>query len=217
MVKRKRTKTYLFTVEGETEKWYFEWLRNLINNTEESFYKVSLKTTIQKNPLKYVKSLYNIYETDIYHFCDYESNEDCHVKNFKDTMSNLKAAKKLNKKIDYRLGYSNFTFDLWIILHKMDCNGPKNHRDHYLAELNKSYNEHFENMDSYKSEDNFKRILGTLNLSNVTEAVKRAKSIMEENKKHYKLHECNGYKYYTNNPSLTVGEAVEQILMDCKL
>ena len=28
---RKETKKYFFTVEGETEEWYFEWLQMAIN------------------------------------------------------------------------------------------------------------------------------------------------------------------------------------------
>ena len=29
---------------------------------------------------------------------------------------------KVEKNITYKLGYSNFTFELWMILHKQDCN-----------------------------------------------------------------------------------------------
>ena len=29
---RKETKKYYFSVEGETEKWYLEWLENTINS-----------------------------------------------------------------------------------------------------------------------------------------------------------------------------------------
>ncbi|MGN0319053.1 MAG: hypothetical protein ACI4E1_14070 [Lachnospira sp.] len=32
MIKRKFTKNNFFTVEDETEKWYLEWLRNIIND-----------------------------------------------------------------------------------------------------------------------------------------------------------------------------------------
>ncbi|MDR2728356.1 MAG: RloB family protein [Chitinispirillales bacterium] len=218
MTKRKHTKTYLFTVEGETEKWYFERLQHLINNDLNSSYTVSLKVAIQKNPLKYVKGLRNIYKTVIYHFCDYESNEQCHVDQFKKTIDMLKEAKKLGKQIDYKLCYSNFTFDLWILLHKYDAKSSIIHRRNYLELLNRAYDKRFENMDSYKSEENFKRILSRLNLSDVIEAVKRAKFIMQENKNRgYTLHQYKGYKFYKENPSLMVWEAIEKILKDCNL
>lgn len=42
MIKRKSTKKYFFTVEGETEKWYLEWLRDRINECEKANFKVSL-------------------------------------------------------------------------------------------------------------------------------------------------------------------------------
>lgn len=35
----------------------------------------------------------------------------------------MKAAQNSGKDIKYQLGYSNFTFELWIIVHKTDCNG----------------------------------------------------------------------------------------------
>ena len=35
---RKETKKYYFTVEGETEKWYFEWLQRTINSTPAALY-----------------------------------------------------------------------------------------------------------------------------------------------------------------------------------
>ena len=36
------TKKYTLTVEGETEKWYFLWLRDQINKYEGRMYNVSI-------------------------------------------------------------------------------------------------------------------------------------------------------------------------------
>lgn len=55
MAERKETKKYAFTVEGETEKWYFDWLEKTINNTEESEYKVSVLSKVQQSPMKFAK------------------------------------------------------------------------------------------------------------------------------------------------------------------
>lgn len=55
MINRKSTKKYFFTVEGETEKWYLEWLRDRINECEKAGFKVSFDIQIQKNPLKILK------------------------------------------------------------------------------------------------------------------------------------------------------------------
>ena len=58
MVKRLQYSTYVLTVEGECEKWYFEHLRNLINANEDKkktcVYKPDIKTN--KNPKSYAKS-----------------------------------------------------------------------------------------------------------------------------------------------------------------
>ncbi|WP_077609558.1 RloB domain-containing protein [Clostridium sp. Marseille-P2415] len=218
MVLRKSTKKYYFSVEGETEQWYLIWLQDRINKTEKAAFKVSFDCPVQKNPLKRAKSLVVIGKTEIYHLSDYESDERVHVQGFQDTMDNMKKAKELGKQIDYRFGYSNLTFDLWIILHKTDCYGSFTHRKHYLAPLNRAYGEHFESMDEYKHEDNFKRVLGKLQLSDVCDAVNRAKAIMKKNHENgYILHQYKGYRYYKENPSLAIWEAIEKILKDCKL
>lgn len=218
MAKRKSTKKYYFSVEGETEQWYLKWLQDRINEKEEATYKVSLDCPIQKNPLKRAKSLVVTGKTEVWHISDYESDEPIHVKEFIETMDNMKAAKSLGKQISYQFGYSNLTFDLWIVLHMGDCNGSISHRKNYLAPLNRAYDEHFENMDEYKHEANFKRCLGKLQLSNVIDAVNRAKTIMQNNQNNgYTLQQYKGYKYYKENPSLAIWEVIEKILKDCGL
>lgn len=218
MEKRKSTKKYYFSVEGETEQWYLKWLQDRINEKQEAVYKVSLDCPVQKNPLKRAKSLVVTGKTEVWHISDYESDEPIHVKQFTETMDNMKEAKSLGKQISYQFGYSNLTFDLWIVLHMVDCNGSISHRRNYLTPLNRAYDEHFESMDEYKHETNFKRCLGKLQLSSVIDAVNRAKIIMENNKKNgYTLQQYKGYKYYKENPSLAIWEVIEKILKDCAL
>ena len=36
------TKKFVFTVEGETEQWYLEWLRDQINQSESRTYNVAV-------------------------------------------------------------------------------------------------------------------------------------------------------------------------------
>ena len=89
MIKRKTTKKYYFTVEGETEKWYLEWLRDRINECEEAEFKVSFDAQIQKNPLKRAKSLIATGKTEIWHLSDYESDDPVHVKQFLETIQDI--------------------------------------------------------------------------------------------------------------------------------
>ena len=125
---RKETKKYYFSVEGETEKWYLDWLQKTINSITESKYNVKLDSKIQKNPLTRVKGMTLLESTEITHVFDRESEDDVHVKQFQETLDRMSDAEQLGKDIKYKLGYSNFTFELWIILHKTDCNGAKTHR-----------------------------------------------------------------------------------------
>ena len=90
----------------------------------------------------------------------------------------------------------------------------KNVLPNYVVKLE----EKFENLDQYKHEDNFKRCLSKLELEDVREAIRRSRTIMEQNQKDgKKLTQYKGFKYYTENPSLTIFEAVEEILKDCGL
>lgn len=133
-------------------------------------------------------------------------------------MDNMKKAKELGKQITYKFGYTNFTFDLWIILHKVDCNSQFSHRRQYIVPINRAFNENFDGMNEYKHEDNFKRILNQLTLMDVINAVNRAKFIMQCNKENgYVLQTYKGYKYYKENPSLAIWEVIEKILKDCEL
>lgn len=53
----KKCKEYYLSVEGETEKWYFECLKELINDFPEAKYKVKWEPKIQKSPLRYAKTI----------------------------------------------------------------------------------------------------------------------------------------------------------------
>ena len=53
--KRKQTKRFNFSVEGETEKWYLEWLRDVINKEPARVFNVSFNIKVEKNPVKMVK------------------------------------------------------------------------------------------------------------------------------------------------------------------
>lgn len=215
---RKENRTYYFSVEGETEKWYLDWLQGLINANPATKYTVKLDSKIQKDPLARAKGLTILGETEITHIFDRESEEDLHVRQFKKTLDRMNTAQNIGKSITYRLGYSNFTFELWMILHKADCNGSLVNRSQYLVPLNKAYDEKFENLDQYKHKDNFKRILKKLSLEQVGDAVRRSKALMQRNTEMgFVLQQYKGYEYYKENPSLSLWEIIEKILNDCEL
>lgn len=158
MIKKKSTQKYYFSVEGETEQWYLKWLQDLINSTEASSYKVSIDCS-PKKPIKRAKSITVTRKIEIYHFFDYESDEQIHVQRFLNTMDDMKRAEELGKQIKYKSGYSNFTFDLWIILHMTDCYSSYVDRSKYITLINRVFKENFQSMAEYKEENNFKRCL----------------------------------------------------------
>ena len=58
----------------------------------------------------------------------------------------------------------------------------------------------------------------SLTLEHVRQAVKRSKAIMQKNsEKGYVLQQYKGYRYYRENPSLSVWEIIEKILHECHL
>lgn len=214
----KENRTYYFSVEGATEKWYLDWLQNMINADPDAKYTVKLNSKIQKDPLAHVKKMTITGKTEVTHIFDYESEEAVHVQQFKTALDRMKEAQNSGKNIKYQLGYSNLTFELWIILHKEDCNRHLAHRNLYLDPLNRAYGEHFENLKQYKQEDNFKRILKQLSLNHVKAAIRRSKAIMQRNQENgYVLQQYKGYKYYRENPSLSIWKVVDKILFDCEI
>lgn len=218
MAPKKKSKKYYFSVEGETEKWYLDWLQDTINNDPSSRIKVSIISKIEKNPLKWAKNIIVLSPIEITHLFDYESADPVHTRQFIDTLDLLKQVRSLGKQITYKIGYSNFAFELWIVLHKVDCNGALIHRDHYLTTINRAYGERYQSLHEYKHEDNFKRALRQLSLSNVRDAIHRSKQIMQRNIDiGYTLHKYKTYSYYKENPSLTIWESIEKILKDCGL
>ena len=215
MQERLETKKYVFTVEGETEMWYLEWLRDKINACPDRTYNIAVDPKVQQSPKKFYKGTTSKLTPKVAHICDVESNEQVHVDKFKNILSEMKEA-KTQKKINYQLGYSNYAFELWIVLHKKDCSGPLTHRSQYLKHINKIFGECFEDLDHYKQEDNFKRCLSKLTLDDAKKAVKRAEKITEANKENgMTVLQHKGYTYFKDNPSLSVHEIIKGMMTEC--
>lgn len=215
MAARKTNVRYHFTVEGETEKWYLEWLRDQINADERARVNVSCSPKVQKNPLKWAKSHTNLDKTaKVYHVFDFEDEEPIHTEAFASALRNMKEAGRLGRGFKYVSAYCNLTFELWIVLHKGSC-GALTHRRQYLAHINRLFGESFESLDEYKHEEAFKRVLGKLTLDDVQRAVERAEALSaraEENG--YRRNQLYGYSYYLDNPVTELWVPVKQMLED---
>ena len=213
---RKNNKKYHFAVEGETELLYLNWLEKTINSSDCG-YSVSFNVKVQKDPISFVKGLSIQSEVKVFHLCDYESDEPYHQEQFKWVMDRMRAAENQGKQVKYQFGYSNLTFDLWMVLHKANCAGSLTDRHQYLSKINSAFSEKFENMDKYKKKENFERCLSKLTLDDVREAVRRAQKIMEHNAENYSEVKYKRFRYYRENPALEIGTIIGNILNDCGL
>lgn len=214
---KKLTKKFYFSVEGDTEVWYLDWLRDMINSVPERKCNVSFVRKKEIDPIRFVKWLSIQDKTIIYHLSDYESNDREHQLRFTRTMDKMREAEKLGKNVKYLFGYSNFTFDLWIILHKANCLGQLSDRSQYLNKIKSVFDEEFMSMDEYKEDGNFHRCLSKLTLDDVREAVRRSEKIMSHNAETYSQVEYRKFKHYRENPALEVGTIIGGILKDCGL
>lgn len=216
---RRITKKFYFSVEGETEIIYLEWLENTINQCKQRKYDVSFDSR-KLSPLSFIKRATILEKATITHVFDYESKNKEHQDKFKNILKEMSETKKVTpQKVDkYKLGYSNFTFELWVILHKDSCNGHLNHRNEYLDLINKAYRKQYLSLDEYKKQKNFQKMLNGLTLTDVKEAIKRARLIMSENKDNgYTKKTSYGYQYYDENPSLLIHDRVNEILKEVGL
>ncbi len=210
---RQSVKFYL-SVEGETEKWYFEHLRDLVNGSPDARYKLALRCDVEKEPLAMAKRLAvpRGARIDVWHVFDFESESDQHRRNFQDTLRQMRDASNIGKRLRYRSAYSNFTFDLWMVLHRRGV-AHCGHRDEYLQQINAAYDTRFREMHEYKREENFKGLLADIGLEDVAGAVVRAKQMDESTmRKGARTAEHCGYTYCLENPYTELHQLVGEML-----
>ncbi len=217
MDERYESLKFVFSVEGETEEWYLDWLQTAINSDKAANYHVRIKADVEKNPMKYAKNLNAMTTPYVTHLCDVEGQTAGDIKGFETTLANLKEA-RTQKGIAYKLGYSNLSFELWMILHKRDCTRCFNCKNEYLNLINACYSKDFISLSKYKEETAFKRCLSRLSLNDVRSAINRAERIiLEKSSLNIKPRYHKGYSYYPENPALSIHEAIKLILKECGL
>ena len=212
--KRKQTKKYYFSVEGETEKMYLEWLQQRINEESDLKFKISFDIKVEKNPLSMVKSEVILGGENIFHFFDFESPASCHIKARDEIFKKLKEAKSI-KRVNYGPAYSNFCFELWLLLYKKCLRRSFTDRKQYLVEINKIFNKKFEDFREYKHRDNFCSILNALTFQDFLQAIENSELILKDCEENGLSNQKYGFKFYENNPSTSVGTVLQTILKDC--
>lgn len=216
----RKTNLYYISVEGHNEKWYFQHLQKLINSSNYTKYNVKFDIKIEKSPLDRTKSIkiptYGRQKLPVFHIVDYESNNEEHVKNFKTILDELKTIKIKYTAYDYTLGYSNLAFELWLILHKDKGNFSVEDRGDYIKNINSLYGTNFTRIKDNKDERTFAHLLEQITLEDVKTAVHNAHLIrIYQNDIGHSPVEYKGFKYYRENPDLTINQCVKTILKDC--
>ena len=150
-------------------------------------------------------------------FCriqDIEDYNDEHIKKFHLLLKSTKEARQRYKKISFIIGYSNFTFEVWILAHKAKVREIVD-RAYYYQEINSAYNTAFINNDDYKHENNFKNLLKQLTLDDVIhKAIPECKRFVEKcySDNPALKRELYGFKYIHANPDTTLHDFIRSIL-----
>ena len=208
----------ILTCEGETEKWYFEHLRELINSSSDCCMKANYKPEVNKKPIKKAKILTILYETKWYHIMDRESPNKADKIGFVDSLNAFKDIKKIRPKAKLMLGYTNIAFELWLIMHKTDELPQVHTAKNYFKYIQKLYNlQNIECFDAYKQKENFERVLNQISLEDVKNAVMRGIKLEKDNHSCCKVQKIRGFEYFEDNPSTSLHNVVKSILTDIGL
>lgn len=203
--------TMYFLVEGETEKWYFEWLGEKLTATSDAYW-MDFRISTRLTPETCAKRMHPPSGTKIYTVLDFESLDPAHEARFQSILRSMRKAGERHG-LEFMLGYTNFSFELWIILHKMPFTRPVYHRKDYLKPINEAYGTSFRSMPHYKKEKNFKRLLSKLTLEDVASAIERAEEIRRRN-----IHQGRtfltyvGSTYCRSDPALSIDLVIRDIL-----
>lgn len=213
--KRRTQNTYFIFLEGETEKWYFEHLKFLINTCEERSNDVEFIYSPEIEPIKAIRSISSPYRMGCFEIFDFEGTTDNDKSHFESIIKQYKTVKREYK--DFHLGYSNLTFELWMILHRKCIFSYMAGKKLYLKEINKAFTKNFQSLAEYKRERNFKKILNDyIHLEEIQVAIENAERIRARKKESgATLVNVAKFQYYFDNPDCTIQECVKQILKEC--
>ena len=138
---------YHFLVEGECEERYLRRLQELINERQDIGQKVSFVIKRGMTMTSMVKNLSPWVKTTIVEVMDYEGSSQSDQQTFVHALDDMEKASHLKPGVKCVLGYSNLTFELWILLHKMDCRRTLDNKKQYLDLLNQAYKSKFAKAD----------------------------------------------------------------------
>lgn len=208
---KKLTKQFYIAVEGDTECHYFAHLQKLINNDPRCKTKVDLKVKKVSKPSSYVKSYSILQSSILYCVYDVEGLSSNDTNRFDMILKDATASKN-KKDFQYKLAYSNLSFEMWIILHKQANCPVVDTKEGYCITINKVFNKHFENLSHYKKENNFNSLLQSILLDDVLFAITNAKQLEQRNSSETVPTKYGKHQYFKKNPATSLHALVEEIL-----
>lgn len=213
--RRKTNEQFFISCEGECEKFYFEHLQKLINTCEKR--KANCKIYAKKKQPKDLVLGFGLAKLDLPFMSarDIEDNSPYHVKLFHEYLDEIKYCTTVLKAKTFIAGYSNFAFELWIILHRKVFDFQILDRTKYLSHINSSFGFSFSTMDEYKKEDNFKSLLETISLEDVKKAIENARSSRKTKKSACKIVKYSDFEYDSVDPATNIDSLVSFILDKC--
>ncbi len=224
---KKESRQFNISVEGiNCEKMYFEHLAKLINTSGLNTYNLKIDPK-KMSPYEYAKrNAYKPVEKR-------KSNKlipYIHIQDIEDYYDELQRTKFYRMitemrtaedefRISYELGYSNYTFELWMLLHVTDMDYPVQDRKAYLMPINRWFNRNYSDIDEFKQHKEFQSILDEfVTLDSIRQAVKRAERIVKGNGEDKKAKETyKGVTFYKDNPDISVHEIIKIIFEVCKV
>ena len=204
---------YYLSLEGESELLYFKRLEALIHAAPERRYEAVFDCVVNHSPGRSFKRLrqkaLSHGETipEIWHIRDMEE---------RDNPAFYRALREL-KQTGMRLCYSNYTFELWLLLHRCRMAEALSDKRNYLKYINRLFGTYYGTLHEYKEKQNQQKLLDRITLEDVRTAVVNAESIMHEKEQRQQALEFCGFRYYPENPATTVQVFVRQLLTDCGL
>ena len=219
-IDRKESRLIYMSVEGvNCERLYFEHLKKLINSSGKNKYNLALTPKVVA-PLDFAKR--NSYKPKdkailFMHIQDIEDyNDEVQRRKFLSLIDDMRKAETIFD-IKYQLGYSNYTFELWMLLHVTDMNYSVQDRYAYLAPIKQHFHKQYRSLDDFKREEEFQSILDTyVTLESVKTAVERANRIVASNGEQGKTcDDYRGIRFYHDNPDLSIHEVVLKIFEIC--
>lgn len=223
---KKESRQFNISVEGiNCEKMYFEYLARLINTSNRSTYNLKVEPR-KMSPLEYAKrnahkpvdkrkgkKIPYIHVQDVEDYYD-----DFQRTKFYGMINEIRTAQD-KFGICYKLEYSNYTFELWMLLHVADMVQAVQDRHPYLASVNRWFQRNYRSIDEFKSHDEFQRILDEfVTLDSIKQAISRAEKIVQNNDREKKVKEnYKGFTFYRDNPDISVHEVVQMIFDVCEV